>query len=167
MLSASNESRMKIKASWLGGTGESEMFCFMSQFLRWLTHPIWLQVWMDVPPIFLDFFSVSDVKQINWTRLNTFRLSHSVSNLTYKMFILGFEHGRKSAYLSLYYHEDTQLFYVSKTFVGLVSTSKSISLDEAMSSNLFSFAITHRKGNLYVSLRRFLVICYCFRGWLS
>lgn len=85
-----------------------------------------------------------------------------MSNLTYKMFILGFEHGRKSAYL--YYHEDTQLFYVSKTFVGLVSTSKSISLDEAMSSNLFSFAITHRKGNLYVSLRRFLVICYCFRG---
>lgn len=51
-----------------------------------------------------------------------------------------------------------------KTFVGLVSTSESISLDEAMSSNLFSFAITHRKGNLYVSLRRFLVICYCFRG---
>ena len=51
-----------------------------------------------------------------------------------------------------------------KTFVGLVSTSKSISLDEAMSSNLFSFAITHRKGNLYVSLRGFLVICYCFRG---
>lgn len=87
-----------------------------------------------------------------------------MSNLTYKMFILGFEHGRKSTYLSLYYHEDTQLFYVSKTFVGLVSTSKSISLDEAMSSNLFSFAITHRKGNLYVSLRMFLVIFYCFRG---
>ena len=68
-----------------------------------------------------------------------------MSNLTYKMFILGFEHGRKSAYLSLYYHEDMQLFYVSKTFVGLVSTSKSISLDEAMSSNLFSFATPIKK----------------------
>lgn len=54
MLSASNEPRMKIKASWLGGTGESEMFYVA---ISAMVNPAYLTPGMDGRPSnFLGLF---------------------------------------------------------------------------------------------------------------